>query len=519
MSLPENPISALLAMRETRDTLGGWTLGVLLVAVAGVALAGIYFLKGLFGVFVFAGIFAALVLVLIPLFQAVGYGSLLTSLRRGRCFEEVMSTGVTPVDIADGIAVHGVGRALQAGLPVWGLFLVMSCLFDGGWFLLIPAGLLWMPLLIFLASFDAYAILALSALGGGRGRGVPFQVVAGSVILAPLSLLGAWAAGLYFLFDPSWYDAVPTFLCVGLTLAAAVGAARYLAVVGLQRGEAWQSRFGSWSRAVKSRRRSTSSGPANPLAFREWARQKGRLNFGVLLLALPLVLLWWGGRVPPVSRGWTSGWFEPNPLSWGMALGAFGALLALQTLRGALSTTGAVVDERESGTLAFVALTRLTPKDFLDGSAQAAWLPLALETTFALPLLLVSGLQAGVSPLLCMLSAGLLYSAPWAAVYLGLSASAASFERGAARMHTLTWLAVLGVAAVALTLPALLVLAYAGVEESLQNVLALTALLGLPACGVAALAFRLVALRDLSNEGLASSGLPRWLVRLYSEAV
>lgn len=508
VSLPENPISALLTMRETRDTLGGWTLGVFLVAVASLALAVIYFLKGLYGVFLFAGIFAGLLLVLIPLFQAVGYGSLLTSLRRGRCFEEVMSTGVTAVDIADGIAVHGVGRALQAGLPVWGLFLVMSCLFDGGWFLLIPAGLLWMPLLIFLASFDAYALLALSALGGGMGRGVPFQVVAGSVILAPLSLLGAWVAGLYFLFDPSWYDAVPTFLCVGLTLAAAVGAARSAAVVGLHRGEAWQSRFGSWSRAVKARRRSTSSGPANPLAFREWARQKGRLNLGVLLLGLPLVLLWWGGRAPVAGS-----------VSWAVVLGATGALLVLQTLRGALSTTGAVVDERESGTLAFVALTRLSPRDFLDGSAQAAWLPLALETTFALPLLLVSGLQAGASPLLCMLAAGLLYSAPWAAVYLGLSASASSFQRGAARMHTLTWLAVLGLAAVALMLPSLLLLAYAGVEESLQNVLALTALLGLPACWVAALAFRLVALRDLSNEGLDSLGLPGWLVRLYSEAM
>lgn len=497
MSLPENPISALLAMRETRESFGGWTLGVFLVAAAGLALGVIALLKGLSGVFLFAGILAALLLVLIPLFQAVGYSSLLTSLRRGRCFEEVMSTGVTPVDIADGIAVHGVGRALQAGLPVWGLFLVMSCLFDGGWFLLIPAGLLWMPVLIFLASFDAYALLALSALGGGRGRGVPFQVVAGSVILAPLSLLGAWAAGLYFLFDPSWYDAVPTFLCVGLSLAAAVGAARYAALVGLQRGETWQSRFGSWSRAVKSRRRSTSSGPSNPLAFREWARQKGRLNFGVLLLALPLVLLWWGGR--------------GGSLPWTVVLGAFAALLVLQTLRGALSTSGAVVDERESGTLAFVALTRLTPKDFLDGSAQAAWLPLALETSCALPVLAVAGLQSGLSPSLCLLLGAWLYSAPWTAVYLGLSASASSFQRGAARMHTLTWLAVLGLSALPLALPAV---ALAGEDVGLQNVLPLTALLGLPYCWVAALAFRLVALRDLSNEGLEALGLPRWLVRL-----
>lgn len=520
MSLPENPISALLTMRESRDTLGGWTLGLLLALVGSVALAVTYLLKGLYGVMLFSAVFAGLLLVLIPLFQAIGYGSLMTSLRRGRCFEEIMGTGLTPRDIADGIAVHGVQRVLQAGLPVWGLFLVICTLFDGGAFLLIPTALLWFPTLIFLAAFDSYALLALSALGGGAGRGVPFQVIAGSVVLAPLSLLGAWALALPRLVDAgmtTWYGPVATFLSVALSLAAAVGLARAASMLGLLRGDGWQKGFGAWSRAVKAGRRPTSTGPSNPLAFREWARQRGRLNLGFLLLGAPLALLIWLApwRQHGLGRGWLS--LEDNTAAL-LVLAAGAALVALQTLRAGLATTGVVVDERESGTLAFVALTRLTPVDFLDGSAQAAWLPLAAEATFALPLLALIGYQSGVPLPLGLLLVALLYLAPWMACYLGLSASAGSFERGAARMHTILWLAVLGLAAAALSVPALLLLEAAGAEGGLQNVLALSALLGLPAAGIAALAFRLVALRDLSNEGLETMNLPPWLVRLYSEA-
>ncbi len=364
-----HPLGYLLDLRRARTSYRQQALGLsALFAVPCFALtainpdAGARFL-----------IIAAVGMVLVlPVYQARSQLSLLSSLRRSHCLEELLGCGLPAQSCADQLARHAVRELLWLTLPVLAV-LVPGALLAGPEMRAYLLGLgLWLPVMIYLTALGSYAAFVQMAWAGGWRRKARLAGRCWPLLVAPVFLLVS--------------NGGPLATLVALSLALFV--LRALAAQTLDRtvrdeparpaGAKWRNRWvTAWSE--------------NPIVVREcWRRSSvpGGLP-GYLLLRFFSVAL-------PV--GWILLIVENRDrlTFWGGA-----ALLAFfYAARAAQRTLGAVVGEREMATWDTLAQTGLELRTFIVGWVQVGSFPVLLEAVIPafFGLVLAWAFPAAVTP-------------------------------------------------------------------------------------------------------------------------
>ncbi|MBI3929429.1 MAG: hypothetical protein HY319_28040 [Armatimonadetes bacterium] len=345
------------------------------------------------------------------------HGAQFGALRSGGAVEEILSTGVGGRAVVDGFAAHSLALV---GRILWPLLLI-----------LLPASLItgqavaaaaWLPLVAALTATGCYAML-------GRTLGV-FCLVA---------LLGGW-----------W------FLETG-SLLALVGTSCALILTGLAgreraaRGVENPARYTSRSRA---RNRWIGSWNDNPVVVRERQRQACRIPAGLAGL-----LLWRSAALLPLLALGLGVCQELSSARFWIALTGAAMLVFLQA---AWRCAGAVVGEREKGTLEGLVGSGLRPERFAAGWLQVGLAEVfgALVTVGVFTAFLIAAapetLAVASLPLtgLGVIGFGVVLAAAWLGAHVGLQVSTSSTRAQAlARLAGLTlrgcvaWLAAWGLLA------------------------------------------------------------------------
>ena len=209
-----DPLIHLLTKRQERIVLPPF---MLVWAIYGVPPALGFVVSGGESTAVFVAVLNICLMLGLPLYLFQSQFSLLLSLRKGRCFEEMISSGFLPQQIVDTLALQSFPILARLSILVWPLLVIGSLLtpFDFR-VVLFPLSLIW-PLLMGLVAISAsYVCQALIlrtqtskktlVLGGLVGLGVcALGWTLGSAFLnaslALLSLAGAVAYGRYYAID------------------------------------------------------------------------------------------------------------------------------------------------------------------------------------------------------------------------------------------------------------------------------------------------------------------------------
>ncbi|MFN8606270.1 MAG: zf-HC2 domain-containing protein [Vulcanimicrobiota bacterium] len=350
-------------------------------------------------------LFSALGLMLgLPLRQFGEEVALLASLRRGRCLEEIVSTGTSAQALLDGLALQGLMQLGRASLTVWPVLLLGTLGLPDYWQLTAwKLELLWPPALaaFFLAGY--YFAQFLQVWPGGGVRRLMIAVA----LLCPGLLLGPLAG----------------------TLVSAL-AARKLAIYGLNNPVR--------NRTVPVHRRNAlvRSFSQNPIARRELSRLAGQVGgdwrrlmfWRASMMVLPVAWCLHAARAE--FRNW------PDVYAAGLLM-----FSALFFVRSGMRTLPAVVREREQQSWEILLQTHLSKRSFVSG-----WLQVCLYTVFTegflailalasyLLALIPSPSQPGAAPWLLLLPATCLLGA-----YVGLAISASSRNARQASQRLMLW--------------------------------------------------------------------------------
>lgn len=432
MPLHESPMVGLLARQARRrgfDRYRRWTMFAVLLFLAP-AVTAVSLDRYSESLEAFLITLAGALALVVPLAQLAGDAALLASLRKGGCLEEILGTRTSTRELVDQVAFYSVLSVLRMGAAVLvpvllGLLLLLPA---GNRVPVLLAGLCWLPLMIgvvWAGSCFVQAVIAWS----DRGR------VSARALLVAAPLVALVALGLHAaLAEMGERDYAQALLVVVGSSAALGVVSRALACRGLDRDVA----LGGTLRHLLPARTLRPPAPwRNAIARREAARERvggPLLQFWVLWLGLGLVA-WQTLREPsPTSLG-----NYHALLAWSTVMMAVGFV---QPLRASVRTMGAVQSERDGRTLETLAVSGLAPAAFVDGWAQAAWLPRALETAL---LLLLGGsllLAEGVDLVAYALAVpGLLLRVVYGA-YLGLLVSTTARARRDAWLGLLVaWIA------------------------------------------------------------------------------
>ncbi len=326
----------------------------------------------------------AVLLAVFPWLIAHRLAGLWTGLRNRGCLEELMASPTPSPQWVDGVAFETVLRL--SSLAGW-LTLVDGCWLAAGGF-----SFGWLPVVV-LAQIGFGGMASYAAQLGSLRCG--WSELAATALLV---LAGTW--------HPFW-----ALVCLM--------AVRRKAIAGL--GPRQQSRP-EQARVARDRILEFS---ANPIVFRERCSERQRSG-------LMGVAFWRHGLTTLVvtAIGLASyqalhSWFSLAGVLWTALLTFF----LIQTLRAAFHTVGALVDERERGSLEALLQTTLSGRDWVLGWALVGFVPRALENLVA-SLLLVGvaelGSLSGERFLLCGL---ILMAFTLAASVAGVYASAASSFR------------------------------------------------------------------------------------------
>lgn len=446
-----HPLSALLHTRALRAGLrpaSFWmTLAVLLYGVPTVALetlrapeAGRFYL----------GVVALALMVALPWFHLRTDVSLLVSLRKGHCLDELIVSGLGASGIADTLARHSVTSLVRVGWPV-ALVLLLGSAFSptDERALAVAAALLWLPCVCAVFMAGSYAVQAVVVYArAGEGASLPS---AGVVLWLVVP-----SATLVYLFGTSSPAMLATSASLALIWVGFQG--RFLTVWGLEHMPLLER----WTRNEISRRRNRFIGARsqNPITIREYRRQASAVPAGLLGLFIVRLLpaLVPAGALLTLTESESDAWM---PAWW---LGV--AVLAWLTfLRAAAKTSSAVVQEREQGTLDALVQSGLTSREFVRGWLEVACWPLYLELGVAVSLGAILALAAPEvlaegSALsdwthvygTLALAIAVLALMPWAGAWTGLGVSSISTQRREAGGQTVlltlravgSWLAVCG---------------------------------------------------------------------------
>jgi len=348
---------------------------------------------------VFLGLTAVGLLFGLPLHHFKTEVSVLTSLRRGRCLEEILSTGLPARQLVDTLAVQSMGAVARIGLPLVPVLAVGSQVFpDRGQAL--TAALAWLPLVLLVFWLGSYYVLFLGAWSqDGDARNLPQQGLAAAVLLPAVAL----AVFAHPLLGVLWFAMT----------------ARSLAVWGLDHLAQVDQLMNR--RIHRARNRWLNDGSDNPIVARESIRRSAAVPGGlgglVVARALPVLL-------PLV---WVLALFDNAGSADGYWKAYFGGAFLFALLawaRGASLTLGAVTGERERGTWEVLLQTGLSHREFVQGWLKVAACTLALDFLPAAAVVVVVALDAGLpGPLGALL---VLAGMAWSGAHAGLAGSALS---------------------------------------------------------------------------------------------
>lgn len=377
MLLHGSPMVGLLARQAHRrgfDRYRRWTMFAILLFLAP-AVTAVSLDRYSESLEAFLITLAGALALVVPLAQLAGDASLLASLRKGGCLEEILGTRTSTREIVDQVAAYSVSSVLRMGFAV----LVPVVL---GLLLLVPnrlavllAGLCWLPamtVVVWAGSCLVQAVIAWS----DRGR------ISAPAVLVALPLLAGVALTLHGASAEMGDRAYLRAALVALFATALVGVvSRALACWGLERSTQVGARL----------RHAWRTGPHRPpvlwrnaIALRESARERlgtpggllGHLLLHYWVLWLGLALVAWNVHLLQYAS-----LHKPALLLWSMLVMAAGFL---QPLRASIRTVGAVNSEKDGRTLETLATSGLAPEAFVDGWAQASWLPRCAETALLL---------------------------------------------------------------------------------------------------------------------------------------
>ncbi len=374
---------------------------------------------------VFLGLSAVGLLVGLPLHHFRTEVSVLTSLRRGRCLEEILSTGLPARQLVDTLAVQSLGAVARVGIPLVPVLALGSQEFHDRDFAL-QAALGWLPLVVLLFWLGSYVVLFLGAWSkDGETRNLPQQLLA-AVVLLPALALAIWA---HPLLGALWM----------------AGTARYLAIWGLDHLAEVDRLISRPTRRQRNPWVRWSS--ENPIVAREAMRKAastpgglgGLIGARALTMVLPALWVWSLLSMHGLTAYWSG----------------FGILLVLVWARAASRTLGAVVGERERGTWETMMQTGLTRAEFVKGWKAVTWGAVGMDFLPAVGVLIGAGFLVLPQPLAAPLLAGLLalFLASGTEVGLALSALSRSTREANGRLIAAAgygfvgWLALSGVGA------------------------------------------------------------------------
>ncbi|MBI3929274.1 MAG: hypothetical protein HY319_27255 [Armatimonadetes bacterium] len=414
-----NPVTALLQslhQREGRDyyQLGALGLAVLVGSAAAVTAGP---LAGL-------ALAAMLVLALVPFLRAQRDAALLISLRNGRSLEEIRQTRLGPGEMVDGLAVHTLRVVLRstAWLVVPGLALAMLLAEPGEqrW-LSFRLALVWLPALALVTASQSYFAAMLAAWTRDE-QATPAQAAGVWIAILPPTLATPWALVGITRGQIDWGLGLMLCGCLWIGIFS-----RFHAHLGLQ----WGDRL--HETVERLRRRFTVSRNAwvapwsgNAIVFREMSREAGRVPGGVLGMLASRFCFAIGVVYLPSFLFIHLTEQEVLPRSWGLLLwlSMAAAVTLLQPARAAARLSGALVEEREKGTLESLLATRLSSREFATGWAGVGWIPRCQENVLAVMGLLVMAAFWKVPAWTVLLSIPLMFLNTVAGAYLGLALGA-----------------------------------------------------------------------------------------------
>lgn len=385
--LGENPIRALLLLKEHRQ--GRELVSAVLTAAVGMGLLQSHPPgRDTMGLVVLLGCMWMMHLVVIPALVRPPDCTLLTTLRRGRCLEEIAGAGLPPARVVDTLAWHALTSGFSWMMLGLGLFALLPLLTtpSGEADRLRQVGLAvaWM-LYPALRVVGSYAAQMLAAWTGESERVTAPQLLLTVFVHAIANVL--LALGLTDLFFGGWAAGVLWSLAAMLWVALL---ARGFAIEGLGRTET----------RVRpdpvARKRPRMPAWLHPVLAREWLRDSVGLPGGAVgwvalnLLTLPILAVWLAGGGEALLAGSGTGMV----LVYLPLLG----LLVLGALRAASRTLDGCLAEREQRTIDLVATTRMSSAEWLDGLAMVGWLPRVAEVLLALAVLAPAWLASGVAP-------------------------------------------------------------------------------------------------------------------------
>lgn len=445
-----HPVTAFLAARSRRaaSAFPGFAFVALLFGIPGLFLAGHPETMRFY-----AGTTAIALMIGLPWYYFRFEVSLLTSLRRGRCLEDLLCAGLEPRGIVDTLATHSVRAIVKLAVPA--LLVLLPCVLA---FpvehrpLALGLGLAWLPATLALFWVGSYVTQFLIA-WSRRGEGTSVPQVGLALLLFGVPL-GLGLAASNFWGRQEWA------LAAGLGVSAVIFltvASRGLAIWALQNASTVDKLNEQGPLAGSGRRnRWVRSWSENPIVARERCRHASATPGGLagvvagraLAMALPAL---WAVGLTLVS---------PEELPT-MLWGGLAALVALMFLRGAQRTLGAVVGERERGTWEALLQTGISAPTFTAGWVQVAALPLLVECLPGLAVMLAAAVMlphglaesAGLAVVFGAMGALCLLLAPavGALVGLGLSARSGSHREAGSRLvlaclsGLLAWLALWGI--------------------------------------------------------------------------
>lgn len=301
--------------------------------------------------------FAFSMAVLVPVGQLFGDAALLSSLRRGRCLEEVVGTLTPPREVVDQVATFSLTSVLKMGGAV-ALPLLFGCLIAVApeeRLEVLVACVAWFPAAAALVLVGSYTMQAAAVWSRKGETGVAATLLCCGV---PAALFVAWDSPASLGF------------AAGALLALGIGA-RWLAIRGLDRACEPVGRT-----APRSGARAWSVLKNNPIALREACRRRAGQpmpRHWLIVGGLALLVGWAASGIPGARE------------IAGLTVGVFAFM---QPLFASADTAKAVLLEREGSTMEALASTGLEPRIFVDGWAAAAWFPRLVET---LLVMLVAG--------------------------------------------------------------------------------------------------------------------------------
>lgn len=397
--------------------LGVYGLPALLLALIGLDLSARFFV-----IVAGIGLMAAL-----PAYYLRTDVALLQSLVKGRCLDELLTSGLSAAGIADALAAYSLRSLARVGLPVAAVLVLGANVFsEEQRSFAFTAAAAWLP--VTAAVFVVASYLTQAVLVAPRAvLGVAVGVLAATALAAATHPVTAVVAGV--------------LLALG---------ARAFTIATLRQSRSPQprsARRNPWIQRASD----------NPIVHREMARLAGALPAGLAGLFLArlvvpfLVLVPAGFLLDDVGPEW---W---RPAVWTFLL----AVAWLAFLRTALRTSSALAEERERGTLESLLSTRLSDGQFISGWLRVACLPVYLEIAIVLGMLAVlasvlpqayleAALVLDLGPATGALAAIALLVMPWAGAWEGLAVSAQTETRREAGARTLAavarvaWLWLLG---------------------------------------------------------------------------